>query len=53
MLNIDAKYLDQNLDPRWDNRRIDYDLDLFPWPTIFQSVIQEQYPQVTDLTRLH
>jgi hypothetical protein len=53
MLNIDLKYLDSNLDPGWDNCRIDYDLDLFPWPTIFQSVIQEQYPQVTDLTRLH
>ena len=53
MLNIDLKYLDSNLDPRWDNCRVSYDLDRFPWPTRFQSVIQERYPQVQDLTLLH
>jgi hypothetical protein len=53
MLDIQELYHDRHLDPRWDNKLFDYDLDEFNWPQLFTEHIQSLYPQVTDLTKLH
>ena len=53
MINIEEKYSKNNLDTKWDNQKISYDLEKFPWPSMFEAVIRERYPQVKDLTLLH
>lgn len=53
MINIQEKYSLKNLDPRWDNKKISYDLDRYNWPRIFSTCIQQIYPQVTNLTQIH
>lgn len=37
----------------WENKTLDYDLELFPWPQWIMDVIQEIEPAVTDLSKFH
>ena len=53
MLDVAELYHNRHLDPRWDNRLLDYDLAEFNWPKLFTEHIQSLYPAVTDLTQLH
>lgn len=33
MLDVNSKYNLDNLDPKWDNKKIEYDLLRYDWPT--------------------
>ena len=41
------------LDPRWDNQLINHDHDKFNWRQYFIDAVQEKYPQVKELEKLH
>ena len=41
------------LDPRWDNQLIDHNHDKFNWRQYFIDAVQEKYPQVKELEKLH
>ena len=41
------------LDSRWDNQLVDYDLNKFNWRQYFIDAVQEKYPQVVELEKLH
>ena len=41
------------LDPRWDNQLIDHDHEKYNWRQYFIDAVQEKYPQVKELEKLH
>lgn len=41
------------LDPRWDNQTLNYDLGKHNWPQYWLSVAQEKFPQITSLETVH
>lgn len=41
------------LDPRWDNKIVDYNLEKHNWRQYFLDAVQEKYPQVTSLETVH
>lgn len=41
------------LDPRWDNKTINYDLNKHNWSKFWLSVAQEKFPQITSLETVH
>lgn len=41
------------LDPRWDNKIVNYDLQKYNWRQYFIDAVQEKYPQVTSLETVH
>ena len=41
------------LDPRWDNQVIDHDHEKYNWRQYFIDAVQEKYPQVKELEKLH
>ena len=41
------------LDPRWDNQLIDHDHEKYNWRQYFLDAVQEKYPQVKELEKLH
>ena len=43
----------QNLDPRWDNQTLEYDLDKHNWPEFWLGVAKEKYPQIETLETVH
>jgi len=43
----------QDLDPRWDNQTLNYDLAKHNWPEYWLSVAQEKFPQITELETVH
>ena len=42
-----------HFDQCWENKTLDYDILKYPWPSQVLSVIQEKFPLVDDLTRVH
>lgn len=53
MIDIQEKYSNKNLDPRWDNQKISYDIKKYNWHDLFLETIQEKYPYIKNLTLLH
>ena len=53
MIDIHSKYNLKNLDSKWDNKKIQYDLDVHNWPKKFLAVAREKFPKITDLTKIH
>lgn len=43
----------QDLDPRWDNQTLEYDLDKHNWPEYWLAVAREKFPQVETLETVH
>ena len=43
----------QDLDPRWDNQTLNYDLAKHNWPEYWLGVAQEKFPQITELETVH
>ena len=43
----------QDLDPRWDNQTYEYDLEKHNWPKYWLDVVQDKFPQVTELETVH
>ena len=43
----------QNLDPRWDNQTLEYNLDKHNWPEFWLGVAKEKYPQIETLETVH
>ena len=41
------------LDPRWDNQLVDHDHEKYNWRQYFIDAVQEKYPQVKELEKLH
>jgi hypothetical protein len=53
MINIEEKYLEKNLDTRWDNQKVSYDTNKYNWHELFFNFIKTLYPKVDDLTKIH
>jgi len=53
MINIQEKYSNDNLDPRWDHQKISYDTNKYNWHDLFFNYIKILYPKVNDLTKIH
>ena len=53
MLDVNSKYKLDNLDPKWDNKKIKYDLLHYNWPAKFLEATREKFPNITDLTEIH
>jgi sporadic carbohydrate cluster protein (TIGR04323 family) len=43
----------QDLDPRWDNQTLEYDLEKYNWPEFWLRVAKEKFPQITSLETVH
>ena len=43
----------QNLDPRWDNQTLEYDLEKHNWPEFWLGVAKEKFPQIKTLETVH
>jgi sporadic carbohydrate cluster protein (TIGR04323 family) len=43
----------QNLDPRWDNQTLEYDLEKHNWPEFWLGVAREKFPQIQTLETVH
>jgi hypothetical protein len=43
----------QDLDPRWDNKTYEYDLEKHNWPEYWLNVAKEKFPQVESLETVH
>ena len=43
----------QNLDPRWDNQTLEYDLEKHNWPEFWLGVAREKFPQIETLETVH
>ena len=43
----------QDLDPRWDNQTLEYDLEKHNWPEFWLGVAKEKFPQITTLETVH
>ena len=43
----------QNLDPRWDNQTLEYDLDKHNWPEFWLAVAKEKFPNIESLETVH
>jgi len=43
----------QDLDPRWDNQTLNYDLAKHNWPEYWLGVAHEKFPQITELETVH
>ena len=41
------------LDPRWDNQTLNYDLEKHNWPEYWLGVAQELFPQIESLETIH
>jgi len=42
-----------NLDPRWDNQTLNYDLEKHNWPEYWLNVAKEKFPQIEELETIH
>lgn len=43
----------QDLDPRWDNQTLNYDLSKHNWPEFWLRIAKEKFPQITSLETVH
>ena len=43
----------QDLDPRWDNQTLEYNLEKHNWPEFWLGVAKEKFPQITTLETVH
>jgi|TARA_R110001592_G_scaffold132997_3_gene347968 sporadic carbohydrate cluster protein (TIGR04323 family) len=43
----------QDLDPRWDNQTLEYDLEKHNWPEFWLGVAKEKFPQIKTLETVH
>ena len=43
----------QNLDPRWDNQTLNYDLEKHNWPEFWLNVAKELFPDIESLETVH
>ena len=43
----------QDLDPRWDNQTLDYDLEKHNWPEFWLNVAKEKFPDIESLETVH
>jgi len=43
----------QELDPRWDNQTLDYNLDKHNWPEFWFNIAKEKFPQIESLETIH
>lgn len=43
----------QDLDPRWDNQTLEYDLEKHNWPEFWLGVAKEKFPQIETLETVH
>ena len=43
----------QDLDPRWDNQTIEYDLEKHNWPEFWLAVAKEKFPNIESLETVH
>ena len=41
------------LDSRWDNQTLNYDLEKHNWPAYWLSVAQDKFPQIEQLETIH
>lgn len=41
------------LDPRWDNQTLNYDLSKHNWPEYWLGVAKQKFPQITSLETVH
>ena len=41
------------LDPRWDNKTLNYDLAKHNWPEYWLGVAKQKFPQITSLETVH
>lgn len=46
-------YSPNELDPRWDNATLNYDLAKHNWPEFWLSVAREKFPQIEKLETVH
>lgn len=46
-------YDPNQLDPRWDNQTLNYDLNKHNWPEFWLNVAKEKFPQIVDLETVH
>lgn len=42
-----------DLDPRWDNKTLEYDLAKHNWPEYWLGVAKQKFPQITSLETVH
>ncbi len=40
----------QNLDPRWDNQTLEYNLDKHNWPEFWLAVAKEKFPNIESIS---
>ena len=50
---LHTRYDDKFLEPQWDHKVVDYDLEKFPWTERILSVVQEIRPHCKKLEHLH
>lgn len=43
----------QDLDPRWDNQTLEYNLEKHNWPEFWLSVAREKFPDIVSLETVH
>ena len=43
----------QDLDPRWDNQTIEYNLEKHNWPEFWLAVAKEKFPNIESLETVH
>ena len=43
----------QDLDPRWDNQTLNYDLEKHNWPKFWLDVAKDKFPQIETLETVH
>lgn len=43
----------QDLDPRWDNQTLNYDLQKHNWPEYWLNIAKEKFPQIESLETVH
>ena len=43
----------QELDPRWDNQTLHYDLAKHNWPEYWLGIAKDKFPQITSLETVH
>jgi sporadic carbohydrate cluster 2OG-Fe(II) oxygenase/sporadic carbohydrate cluster protein (TIGR04323 family) len=41
------------LDPRWDNQTLEYDIDKHDWPAFWLAIAREKFPQIEQLETVH